>query len=225
MLFGGVFPDRLKYVIIKPLHKNDDRCEVSNSREVSLLTSFSKIFETVMQRRTLKHRTKYYILSTEQYGFRVGLRTENENYKLTNDILNAMNNKLLVGGIICDLEKVFDCVDHEILLSQLKFYGISNKDLQIYQSYLDNRCCRTAEYNDSEISNKVSNWAKVRYEVPQSSILGPLLFLLYINDLPKIINKTSAPINFADDTSILFAHSNLTDLNENICIVFTALNK
>jgi len=107
----------------------------------------------------------------------------------------------------------------------LKFYGISDKDLQLHQSYLDNRYCRTTIYNDSENSNEVSNWAKVRHGVPQGSILGPLLFLLYINDLPKIINKTSAPIMFADDTSILFAHSNLIVLNKNICIVFTTLNK
>jgi len=107
----------------------------------------------------------------------------------------------------------------------LKFYEISDKDLQLYQSYLGNRYCRTAIYNDSENRNKVSNWAKVRHGVPQGSVLGPLLFLLHINDLPKNINKTSAPIIFADDTSILFADSNLIYFNKNISIVFTTLNK
>ena len=91
-----------------------------------------------MQRRILKHLTKYNILSTEQYGFRLGLRTDNATCKLTIEILNAMNNKLLVGGIFCDLEKAFDCVTHDILLSKLKFYGISDKDFRLYQSYLDN---------------------------------------------------------------------------------------
>jgi len=162
-----------------------------------------------MQRRSLKHLTNYNILSTEQYGFRLGLRTDNATHKLTTEILNAMNNKLLAQGVFCDLEKAFDCVNHDILLSKLKFYGISDKDLQLNHSYLGNRYCRTAIYKDSENSNKVSNWAKVRHGVPQGSILGPLLFLLYINDLPKIINKTSAPIIFAHDTSILRAHSNL----------------
>jgi len=107
----------------------------------------------------------------------------------------------------------------------LKFYGISGKDFQLYQFYLGNRYCRTAIYNDSENSNKVSNWARVRHGVPQGSTLGPLLFLLHINDLPRIINKTSAPIILADDTSILFAHSNPTDFNKNIYIVFINLNK
>jgi len=85
-LFWGVFPDRVKYATIKPLHKNEDRCEVSNYRSASLLTSFSKIFETVMKRRILKHITNYNILSSEQFGFRLGLRTNNATYKLTTEI-------------------------------------------------------------------------------------------------------------------------------------------
>jgi hypothetical protein len=111
ILFWSKFPDRLKYAVIKPLHKNGGRHEVSIYRPVSLLTSFSKIFEMVMKTRILKHLTKYNILSTEQYGFRIGLKTDNA-------ILNAMNNKVLVGGIFCDLEKACDCVDHYFLLSK-----------------------------------------------------------------------------------------------------------
>ena len=97
-----------------------------------------------MQTRILKHLTKYNILSHEQYGFRIGLKTDNAIYKLTTEILNSMNNKLLVGGIFCDLEKAFDCVDHDILLFTFKYYGISGKYLAVYHSYLDNRHFRTA---------------------------------------------------------------------------------
>ena len=76
-----------------------------------------------------------------------------------------MNNKLIVGGIFCDLETAFDCVDHGILLSKLNFYGINGKDHALYQSYLDNRCFRTAIYTDSDNSNEVSTWAKVTHGV------------------------------------------------------------
>ena len=109
-----------------------------------------------MQRTILKH-INYDIVSTEQHGFRLGLRTDNATYKLTTEILNAMHDKLLVGGILCDLEKAFDCVNHDILLSTLTFYGISDKDLQLYHSYLGNRYSITSIYNDSENSSKVSN--------------------------------------------------------------------
>jgi hypothetical protein len=133
-----------------------------------------------------------------------------------------LNNKLLEGGIFCDLDKAYDCVDHNIPLSKVKFYRINGKDLVL--SHLDNRHCRTVIYTGSENSNKVSRWAKIRHAVPKHSVFGPLLFLLCINDLPKIINKTSAPIIFADDTSILYAHSNLINSNKkNIHAVFSQI--
>ena len=179
----------------------------------------------VMQTRILKQLTKYNILSIEQYGFRIGLKIGNAIYKLPTEILNAVNKKLLVGGIFCNMEEVFDCVDHGILLSKLNFYGISVKDHTLYQSYLDNRYCRTAICNDSDNRYKVSCWAKVRHGVPQCSVLGLLLFLLHINELPKEINKISAPTIFVDDTSILLAHSNLIYLYSNIHIVFETFNE
>jgi len=93
-----------------------------------------------MQSRILRHLTKHYILSTEQYGLRTTLKTDNATYKLTTEILSAVNIKLLVGVILCDLEKAFDCVDHNnILLAKLKFHGINGRDYALFKSYLENR--------------------------------------------------------------------------------------
>jgi hypothetical protein len=97
MLRTGVFPERLKYALIEPLHKNGDIGDMTNP--ISLLTSFSKVFETIIYVRTLDHLDRYNIISTEQYGFRKGLKTDYAVYKLTTEILNAMNNKQTVGGI------------------------------------------------------------------------------------------------------------------------------
>ena len=149
--------------------------------------------------------------------------------KLTvkSEILNTVNNKLLVRGIFCDLEKMFDCGDDGIIFSKFNFFGCKGKDHALYQSYLDNRYFRTAIYNDNDNSNKVWSWAKVGNGVPQGCVLGPLLFLHYVlvNNLPKIINTTSAPTIIADDTSILFAHSDLIHFNKNVHIFFETLNE
>jgi hypothetical protein len=131
--------------VLKQLHKNGNRCEVSNYRPVSLLKSFSKIFQIVIQTRILKQFNKCNILSNEQYGFRIGLKKDNAIYKLTTVSLNVMNNKQLVEGIFCDLEKEFDCVDHDILLSELKFYGVLHFIILIWiTDILEQQCIMTA---------------------------------------------------------------------------------
>jgi hypothetical protein len=130
-----------------------------------------------------------------------------------------------VGGIFCDLEKAFDCVNHDMLLSKLEFYAITGRDNVLYKSYLNDRYQRILIYNKNHSYSTLSNWAKIKHGVPQGSSLGPLLFLLYINDLPKIINNKSLPKLFAHDTSLLFTSSNLTNYNKDIHTVFKLINK
>jgi hypothetical protein len=175
-----------------------------------------------MQIRLLKYLTDNNILVKEQYRFRTNLKTDNAIYHLTNEILNALNSNLSIGGIFCNLEKSFDCVNHKILLTKLEFYGITGNHYKLYKSYLMDRYQRTMLYNKN--GHITSTWSKVEQGVPQGSVLGPLLFLVFINDLPKFINDKSVPILFADDTSILVSHLNPPAFYKTINAAFKTLN-
>jgi hypothetical protein len=127
MLSTGIFPDRLKYAEIKPCFKDGCENEPSNYRLISLLTSFSKIHETVILSRLNQHICDYNIIASEQFGFKHQSSTTKGSYVLLSEILEALNKQKFVGGIFCDLKKAFDSVNHEILMSKLQFYRIQGK--------------------------------------------------------------------------------------------------
>ena len=134
-----------------------------------------------------------------------------------------VNSKMWVAGICCDLTKAFDYVNHNTLLTKLEFYGIRGCANKLIKSYLDNK------YQRIQIKNKYSKkyfseWDIVKRGVPQGSILGPLIFLLYINDLPGIINNTFKPTISADDTNIILTHSNLTVFKDQFNIVIEKIS-
>ena len=221
--FYWCFPWQTKYASIWPLFKKGKKDDINNYRPISILTSFSKIFKKVMQKRLLNHLTEHNILVKEQYGFRINLKADNATYHLTNEILNGLNNNMSVGAIFCDLEKAFDCVNHQILLTKLEFYGVTGNHYKLYKSYLMTRYQRTLLYND--YGNIItSTWSKVKQGVPLGFVLGPLLFLVYINDLPKFVNGKSIPILFAEDTSILVSHLNPVEFCNTINTVFHTLS-
>jgi retron-type reverse transcriptase len=160
-----------------------------------------------------------------QFGFGKGITTEDAIFKLTNEILNALNNGTMAGSIFCDLEKAFDSVNHDILLSKLPYYGISGKAKLLLKSYLQNSYQRVHITSSYFNSNTVSQWTKIKCGVPQGSILGPLLFLVYINNLPKAVKHKAHPILFADDTSILITSPNNIQMESDINIVFEQPNE
>jgi hypothetical protein len=110
MISTGIFPTRLKFAEIKPLFKKGEIANTSNYRPISLLTSFSKMFEKIIYTRIIRHLNHNHILVDEQFGFRTKSSTDLASYKLINDVLTSLNDQLLVGGVFCDLQKAFDCV-------------------------------------------------------------------------------------------------------------------
>ena len=195
-LTTGIFPDRLKIARVFPAHKKGDITIPDNYRPISLLTSISKLFEKVVFIQLYGYFQKYKLFFESQYGFREGHSTEYASLELIDRVINDIENKNISIAIFLDLSKAFDTLDHKILLYKLNYYGITNTELQWFSSYLTNR----SQY--VEFNNAKSNMLNITTGVPQGSILGPLLFLIYVND----INHTTSYFKFimyADDTTLI----------------------
>ena len=200
----GIFPSALKVSKIVPIHKGDSLFEMSNYRPISLLPIFSKILEKLMYARVIDFIKKYKILYENQYGFQKGLSTEFAINSLLNNIIQCFENKEFGFCILLDFAKAFDTVNHEILLDKLDYYGIRGTAHKWFKSYLTDRMQCT------EIGNTQSKLDYVKHGVPQGSVLGPLLFLLYINDIVLSSNICKFTL-FADDTSLFYSHDSKTE--------------
>ena len=204
-LSTGVFPDMLKEAKIFPIYKADKRILVENYRPISILSPFSKIIERLIFNRLIIFLNENKILYDYQFGFRRNHSTELALVEISDQIYKSLDNSDFFFALYLDLSKAFDTVDHFILLEKLQYYGIKNNELKWFKSYLSNRTQRV------DIDGTLSDPLLTICGVPQGSILGPLLFLLYINDLPNSSTKLNFRL-FADDTKIYFSHSSLIEI-------------
>ena len=197
------FPTALKLGIIKPLFKGGDVKEVNNYRPITLITSIAKIFEMSIKTRIVKFLDKCDGLSENQFGFRPGRSTEDAIVYLTKNIYKALDNKESSLCIFVDLAKAFDTVCHKKLIQKLERHGIRGPCLGLLKSYLNDRKQAVS------INKTTSSMKNITYGVPQGTVLGPLLFIIYMNDIFKLDIKGKIG-SFADDT-FLFVKTNSWD--------------
>lgn len=212
----GVFPEKLKTTIIKPLFKKEDRENVECYRPIALIPIFSKIIEKVIYNSIYQYCETNNILVPQQKGFRKNKNINMALYEMLYKIYLRMDNRLPIVSLFLDLSKAFDCVDHKILIQKLEAIGIRGNVQNLLKSYL---CGRTQMTQISRICPKtkveidyLSDSNIVHSGVPQGSVLGPLLFNIYINDIVKSINDQI--ILFADDSAVLY--NNIFDINNSL---------
>ena len=191
----GIFPNNLKLAKIIPLHKKESRELMDNYRPVSLLNALSKIFERAVYNQLYKYFKNNNYFYKNQYGFREEHSTELAANELIDRVLEDLDKKRNPIVVFMDLSKAFDTLDHSILLKKLEYYGVKGTELSWFKNYISNR----KQY--VEIAGHQSSLANITTGVPQGSILGPLLFLIYMNDIP-FSSKYFEFILFADDTSL-----------------------
>ena len=201
-LSTGFFPDFLKMAKIIPVHKSGAKNIFTNYRPISLLTNFSKIFEKLLYTRLKGFLAKSNIPSKYQYGFQEKKSTAMAVLQMIDKITEAVDMKSCGVGLYVDLAKAFDTVDHAILLGKLAHYGVRGKQLEIFNSYLSGRK-QIVDFN-----GVCSDTCSITHGVPQGSILGPLLFLVYIDDIQNCSSFLSF-ILFADDTNAFAMHNNI----------------
>ena len=205
----GVFPDVLKVAKVLPLHKGGSTEDLNNFRPISLLSIFDKIIEKLMHKNLYEFLELNNILYANQFGFRKKNSTAHALMEITERIKESIDNSNYGCGIFIDLRKAFDTVNHKILLTKLEHYGVRGVLLKWFESYLSNRK-QYVFYN-----GMASDIMDITCGVPQGSVLGPLLFLLYINDLPNISDKLNFFL-FADDTNIYFESKDLLTLEKTV---------
>ena len=204
---SGKFPSVLKIAKVVPVYKKDSKLDYQNYRPISLLSNVEKVLEKLMYKRLYKFLYDNNILYDLRFDFRQNFSATHALINLTENLRQALDEGQIGCGIFLVLQKAFDTVEHEILLSKLDHYGVRGLTNNSFKSYL------TARKWYVSINGYNSSLSSIAYGVPQGSVLGPLLFLLYINDLHRAI-KFCKVHHFADDTNLLFLTNSIKKLNK-----------
>ena len=212
----STFPDQLKIALIVPVYKSGEKDHFTNYRPISLLPIFSKILETILHSHIISHLDQHKILENSQFGFRKMHSTYMPVALIVEEVTKAIEENEKVLGLYLDLKKAFDTVNIDILMMKLSHFGIRGSLLSIIQSYFSNRI-QVVEANGS-----TSYQREVKLGVPQGSILGPLFFILYINDLVNV-SKQVQFLLFADDTAVIIKGKTYEDLQNKVDIFIPKL--
>lgn len=211
-------PIRSQKAKVSAIFKSGDHEDLNNYRPISVIPTIARVFERLIYNQIYEYLTTNDLLNSKQYGFRSLHSTALALSVSTNHWLLDMGNGKMNTVIFLDIKKAFDTVDHDILLKKMMAYGISGSELEFFESYLRNR----VQY--CNINGSVSGFRKISCGVPQGSILGPLLFLIYMNDLPDAVDNVNITM-FADDTSLSKAFKNISELCEELIPAFSNICK
>lgn len=198
---SGKFPAKLKEAVVIPVFKSGSKLQSNNYRPISLLSSFSKVFEKLMKKRLLGFLQNTNFFGDKQFGFRTGLNTENALINFMDDVNYGLNSGMCVSGLFLDIKKAFDTVNHDLLLKKLYQCGVRGSVHEWFKSYLSERkqCVR--------INTLYSDMGLIKHGVPQGSVLGAVLFIIYINDLCSARLQGNIT-SFADDTALCYKGKN-----------------
>ena len=206
-LLQGIFPENFKVSKVTPIDKGGEEMDPFNYRPISTLSALSQMFEKLICKQLVNYLEKHEILYKFQFGFRKGHSTSQAIAEIADNLRNAIDNNLYSCGVFLDFSKAFDTVNHTILLKKMERYGIRGVSLQFFANYVANR----QQY--VQMGNTVSAEQTMTCRIPKGSSLGPVLFLIYINDLPNCSSALTFRI-FADDTNVFVSARDLKTLEK-----------
>lgn len=208
-LLSSTFPSAWKSGKVVPLFKSGQRCNPGNYRPITVLPTVSKILEKAVHIQVYNYLLEHKILTPRQFGFRPQLSTEIAITHFTDSVLDSMDKGRVTGAVFLDLSKAFDTIDHMSLLQKLTNVGFTSSAVDWFKSYLSQRTQVTF------VGDASSSAKHVPVGVPQGSVLGPLLFIIYINELPSVVNSCEVSF-YADDTVIYYSTSDFQDLEDKL---------